>query len=119
MVDIAPFRAIRYQGVPIDRVIAPPYDVISPAQQDELYARHANNIVRIDLNKAEPGDEELTKYERSAAIFKEWLEKKVMAQDASPAFYVLSQTFKGPDGVERVRTGFFGCARITKFGEGP
>ncbi len=122
MVDIAPFSAIRYDESKvgeIDRVIAPPYDVISPAQQDELYARHPNNIVRVDLNKSEANDQELTKYERSAKIFSEWLEKKVMVPDAKPAFYVLSQTFKGPDGVERVRTGFFGCARITKFGEGP
>jgi uncharacterized protein (DUF1015 family) len=121
MVDIAPFRAIRYDGSksPIERVIAPPYDVISPAQQDELYARHPNNIVRIDLNKQEPGDGELSRYDRSAEIFRGWLASEVMVRDASPAFYVLSQTFKGPDGVERVRTGFFGCARLTKFGEGP
>ena len=121
MVDIAPFRAIRYDSarVSIEKVIAPPYDVISPAQQDELYARHPNNIVRIDLNKSERGDEELSRYRRSSAIFSGWLESGVMARDAEPAFYVLSQTFKGPDGVERVRTGFFGCARLTKFGEGP
>ena len=122
MVDIAPFRAIRYDENkvgPIEKVIAPPYDVISPAQQDELYARHESNIVRIDLNKPEPGDQEMSRYERSGRIFHSWLSEQVMVQDAEPAFYVLSQTFKGPDGVERVRTGFFGCARITKFGEGP
>lgn len=122
MVDIAPFRAIRYDENkvgPIDRVIAPPYDVIAPKEQDELYAGHANNIVRIDLNRAEPGDEELSRYHRSQRIFRTWLEHNIMRRDTQPAFYVLSQTFTGPDGVERVRTGFFGCARITRFGEGP
>src|SRR5688572_24808562 len=116
MVDIAPFRAIRYDEKKvgkIEEVIAPPYDVISPAQQSELYARHPKNIVRIDLNKQEPNDEELSRYERSGKIFSEWLDTAVMVQDAGPAFYVLSQTFKGPDGVERVRTGFFGCPRLT------
>jgi uncharacterized protein (DUF1015 family) len=122
MVDIAPFRAIRYAVAAVGdvaRVIAPPYDVISADLQDALYERHPNNIVRIDLNKAEAGDAELARYDRSAAMFSDWLARGVMVQDGKPAFYVLSQTFHGPDGVERVRTGFFGCARLTRFGEGP
>ena len=37
------------------KVLAPPYDVIPPAYQDELYARDPRNIVRVVLNR-EPGD---------------------------------------------------------------
>jgi uncharacterized protein (DUF1015 family) len=122
MVDIAPFRAIRYREDKIgdlSQVIAPPYDVISPEQQDELYARHQNNIIRIDLNKKEPGDGELSGYDRSARLLDDWLKNGIMFLDDQPAYYVLAQTFKGPDGVERTRTGFFGRARLTPFGEGP
>lgn len=122
MVDIAPFRAIRYQESKVgdlSKVIAPPYDVIGPEQQDQLYAQHPQNIVRVDLMKKEPGDGELTPYERAAQVFGEWLNAGILFVDDQPAFYVLAQTFKGPDGVERTRTGFFGRARLTPFGEGP
>ena len=119
MVDIAPFRAIRYQVDCLDDVVAPPYDVIQPSRQDQLYQQSPHNIVRIDLNRPEPQDEELARYERAKDILSSWRNDKVLAQDEKPGFYVLSQTFTGPDGIERIRTGFFGCARLTKFGEGP
>jgi uncharacterized protein (DUF1015 family) len=122
MVDIAPFRAIRFDARKVKAlsdVIAPPYDVISPEQQDQLYAKSPHNIVRIDLNKSEPGDEPLSRYHRAAELLKNWLGLHVLAEDSTPALYVLAQTFRGPDGLERTRTGFFSKARLTAWGEGP
>ena len=57
MPQILPFRGIRYTpraGEFSDR-LAPPYDVISPAQQAALAARNEHNAVRLEL--AEGGDE--------------------------------------------------------------
>ena len=57
MAEIQPFRGVLYR-VPeaeLAKVLAPPYDVIPPAYQDELYARDPRNIVRVVLNR-EPGD---------------------------------------------------------------
>ena len=42
MVDIAPFKGLLFnQGKTgsVDQVTAPPYDVISPEQQDALYKK--------------------------------------------------------------------------------
>ncbi len=53
MADIHPFKAIHYNtGVvgDLSKVVAPPYDVISKDQQEELYKRNPNNIIRLDLN---------------------------------------------------------------------
>ncbi len=122
MVDVSPFRAIRYrcdEPGALSKRIAPPYDVISPALQDTLYEQHPNNIVRMDLNREEDGDTETSRYERAAQFLTDWKDSGVLSHDQNPAFYFLSQRFHGPDGVERTRTGFFGCARITPFGEGP
>lgn len=122
MVDIKPFRAIRYAAERIDdlsSVIAPPYDVISSTLQAELYARHDKNIIRVDLNREEPGDQELSRYERAGKFLNAWLAEGTMTKDPAPTFYVLAQTFVGPDGIERTRTGFFGRATLTRFGEGP
>ena len=37
-------------------VVAPPYDVIDPALQDRLYQASEHNVIRLELNREEPGD---------------------------------------------------------------
>ncbi|MCC7382785.1 MAG: DUF1015 domain-containing protein [Deltaproteobacteria bacterium] len=118
MVDLSPFRAIRYAGEDVAPLLAPPYDVIDAAEQDRLYARHPHNIVRIDLNRAEDADHPLARYERAAGFLSEWLAQGVLLRDPTPAIYVLAQTFTGPDGVDRTRTGFFARVRLCRFDEG-
>ena len=54
MVVIMPFRGISYNPQKINdfnKVVAPPYDVISQQEQDALYQRHPQNVVRLILNK--------------------------------------------------------------------
>jgi uncharacterized protein (DUF1015 family) len=125
MVDLQPFHGIRYapdapaiRESPLEALIAPPYDVISDRDLDGYYARDPHNIVRIDLNRPEPGDAELARYTRANDFFTRWLEAGVLRRDAEAALYVLTQRFTGPDGVERVRTGFFSRARLQPFDAG-
>ena len=37
-------------------MVAPPYDVIGPALQDRLYDASPYNVIRLELNREEPGD---------------------------------------------------------------
>ena len=55
ILDIKPLNAIVYnqEKVNINDVIAPPYDVITSAYQDELYKKSPYNIVRLILTKGE------------------------------------------------------------------
>ena len=55
MAEVKPFRAVRYgeRAGSLDTLVAPPYDVISPAERDELAARNEHNVVRLTL----PDDE--------------------------------------------------------------
>jgi len=89
--EIQAFRGIRYRGGPdeLARVLAPPYDVISPALRDELYARDPHNIVRVVLNRTE-GD---AGYEEAGRTYREWLEGGVLETEAAPALYLLEQGF--------------------------
>ncbi len=122
MVDLSAFRAIRYDAGPgrdLSRVLAPPYDVISDALRETLYARDPHNVVRIDFARPEPGEGPDAVYERAARSLLEWRAAGVLREDDAPAFYVLAQTFVGPDGRERTRTGFFSRARLSPFGDGP
>ena len=45
-----PFRALRYApGTDLSAVIAPPYDVLSPADVAALAAQDEHNIVHVDV----------------------------------------------------------------------
>lgn len=99
MAQIAPFRGIAYNPdtVPLAEVIAPPYDVLSPEQQNSYYAQHPLNFVRIMLNKEEPGDDEaINRYTRAAGFLQHWLAEGSMVQDETPALYEYIQRFEHP-----------------------
>jgi len=53
---ISAFCGIRYDAdrvSDLSQVIAPPYDVISPAESEALYAQHPQNVVKLILAKEE------------------------------------------------------------------
>jgi uncharacterized protein (DUF1015 family) len=102
MPDIQPFAGVVYRGEEgvLGRVLAPPYDVITPEQQAELYARDPRNIVRVVLNRT-PGD---AGYVEAGETFRRWQAEGVLARDATPALYVLEQEF-ARGGARAVRRG--------------
>jgi uncharacterized protein (DUF1015 family) len=112
---IAPFRAIRYNSEAIDgafaQTICPPYDVISPAEQDELYGRHPENFVRVVLNRAQEGDDlKVDPYQRAAANVFDWLETGILEQDDEPSLYLYEQEFTSPGDGKRYKRKSLLCA---------
>ena len=73
---VAPFKGLHYNlaKVPnLTEVVTPPYDVIKPAEQEALAARHPHNMVHLILPRALPGDDRLqNRYTRAAALFRQW-----------------------------------------------
>ena len=111
MADIAPLTPLRYdlEKKDLAKVVAPPYDVISPEQREELAARDPHNIVKLILPEGE-GD---TKYANAGKLFAQWQEEKVLVRDPEPAFYRYAQTFQPPGGGEKkTRRGFLGLVRV-------
>ena len=121
MPNIQPFQGLRYnlaQVGDLSDVVAPPYDVISPEYQDELYAKHPNNVVRLILNKMNPDDDEANnRYTRAARTLKDWKAEGVLQRDDQPALYVYHQIFT-VGGKEYCRKGFMCGCEATPFGEG-
>jgi uncharacterized protein (DUF1015 family) len=89
--EIKPFPGVFYRVPEADlpNVLAPPYDVIPPAYQDELYARDARNVVRLVLNRT-AGD---AGYAEVEATYRQWRETGLLTPDEVPALYVLEQSF--------------------------
>jgi uncharacterized protein (DUF1015 family) len=120
MPQISPFAAIRYNldhVGSISDVVAPPYDVIDPELQDQLYKRHPANVIRVILNRVEPGDSGDEKYQRAAKFVQQWISEGVLEREVSPAYYVYHQQFEH-DGKTFNRRGFMGRVRLQRFGEG-
>src|SRR3989442_6346333 len=98
MAEIRAFRGYRYDlgrvGTLSD-VIAPPYDVIDPALQQALYQRSPYNVVRLILNKEEPGDNDAeNRYTRAARFLRDWQSQGVLVQDSGRSLYVYHQEFE-------------------------
>jgi len=112
MADVKPFRAERYdvaRAGSLDRLVAPPYDVITPQQREDYLARSPYNVVHLTL----PDDEG-----EAASDLATWRSEGVLERDASPAFWFLSQDYVGPDGVERTRTGLVASLRAEPYEAG-
>ena len=115
MADVQPLRALHYdlgRAGRLDRLTSPPYDVIDAEARAELAARSPHNAVEVDLPEGED------RYGHAATLLEEWKRDGILVQDEKPAFWALQQTYRMPDGSERVRSGFFCKVRITDYGPG-
>jgi uncharacterized protein (DUF1015 family) len=112
MAVVKPFRAERYdesKAGPLERLVAPPYDVLSPHQREEYLARSPYNVVHLTL----PDDEE-----QAGRDVTDWREQGVLARDEEPGYWLLSQDYVGPDGVSRTRTGLVASLRAEPYENG-
>jgi uncharacterized protein (DUF1015 family) len=115
MPKVYPFRGVRVgAGQDLSKVTTQPYDKIDPKLQDEYYARHPHNLIRIILRKEEPGKD---KYREAGATFAQWLKDGVLVRDARPAFYAYYQTCKTPEGV-KIRKGLSALVQVDEPGKG-
>ncbi len=119
MLDIAPFRARRYaDAANLSRLVAPPYDVISPEQRERLAAQDPHNVVELILPKERAGDgPEDNKYVRAGRAFRQWIADGVLRADAEPGLYALHQRFEW-GGQTHVRKGFLARLRLRPFSDG-
>src|SRR5580692_6666046 len=121
MADVHPFRGWRYdlgQVGDLSDVTAPPYDVISPDQQRDLYERHPCNVIRLILNRDEPGDTDpQIRYQRAAKFLRHWQSEGILIQEHEDALYVYHQEFDW-EGRRYVRKGCLGRVRLEEFGKG-
>ena len=121
MPAISAFPGLRYDLGHIGNlsdVVAPPYDVIDRTLQDELYQRHPANVIRLILNREEPGDDEISnRYSRAGRFLTNWKREGVLSREPDPAIYVYHQIFTEA-GVEYTRRGFMARCGLERFGEG-
>ncbi len=115
MTEIRPFRAVHYNQDKIkdlNRVMCPPYDVISEKQQDFYYSQSEWNFIRVMLAKEKPSDsKDNNRYTRSKHEYDKWIQDKILVQDDQPCIYFYRQEYKVL-GTRHSRLGFISLMRI-------
>lgn len=112
MPRLLPFRGLRYgPSVPLDLVIAPPYDVVDARERTVLAQRHPANSILVEL-PAPDAASGLGPYANAARLLQTWTEAGIIRQDPSPAFYAYRMTT--PSG--RRTTGVIGALGLERPG---
>lgn len=111
---IEPLRGLLYDQQTVGdltRVLAPPYDVISEAEQRDLYARSPYNVVRLELGR------DADRYATAQATLREWVDRGVIRRAERPSLFLYTQRFQ-VEGRNFVRTGFVVRFRLEDFARG-
>ena len=107
MAEVKPFRAVRYVEAagPLQSLVAPPYDVISPEERERFRAASSYNVVHLTLadDEAEAG-----------RLWREWRADGVL-EDEPEGVWWLSQDYVGPDEVARTREGLVAALRAEPY----
>ena len=115
MPEIKAFRGWRYsvsKNPDLSKVLAPPYDVISPSQQKKLYEMNPANVIRLELGNEMPDDTaSANKYTRAADHLSAWKKNSVLVHENKPAIYVVVQDYK-EEGQHKTRLGFISLMKI-------
>ena len=109
---LKPFRALRYdpeRAGTLDRLVAPPHDVVTPELHKTLLAASPYNAVRLVKPEAP---------EEAARDLMEWRNGGVLLREEQPAAWILEEEFVGPDGVERSRRGLVVRTRVLPYSDG-
>ena len=118
MAEIRPFRGVRYNQLLVKdlaSVICPPYDIITPQMEQELYHCSEYNFVRLESSRELPQDTATdNKYTRSAATLEWWLEQGILKLDETPAIYLHDYCFTH-EGREYKRRGIIVCVRLEEW----
>jgi len=112
LVDIRPFKAVRYTqkaGVP-DSLITQPYDKINAEQQKEYYQKSPYNFCRLILPMEE------NKYQVAQQRIEKWLREGVLAKETESAIFVSRQQFT-LDGKKCERIGLIAALRLYDYCE--
>jgi uncharacterized protein (DUF1015 family) len=117
--QVEPFKAFRFDAAVVGDTgdcIAPPYDVISPDQQEELYQKNPYNLVRIIKGKINDSDDgEDNQYTRAAVFLADWIDEGALKQDPAEAIYAYVQDFELA-GRRYQRYSFVALGKLEEFG---
>jgi uncharacterized protein (DUF1015 family) len=105
-----PFTGLRYQHeLDLDRVTAPPYDVLSASDRAHYGALDPANVVHIDVPEPPDGAE---RYVNAAQLLAGWRAAGTLVRDPAPSFTRYRMSFRDEAGRPRTITGYIGALEV-------
>ena len=114
MPRFTPFHALRYADDDLDDLVAPPYDVLSDDEVDELGGRSERNITHVDVPRESEGP---GRYERAGRTLRAWIEAGTMVADEAETFTLYRMRFRDATGADRDIVGVLGGLEVGPYGE--
>ncbi len=99
--------------------VAPPYDIISPREQEFYYDLNPYNVIRLDFGKKLGSDDaKNNKYSRAAKLLSLWRGQGILTQDPKPAIYLASQDYVAPGGKKMTFVGVYALLKLEDYKTG-
>jgi uncharacterized protein (DUF1015 family) len=106
---LKPFRALRYDveaAGPLDSLVAPPWDVVTPSLMERLVAASPYNVIRL----IRPYEAEI-----AAERLRAWTERGLLVREPRPAVWRIEEEYVGPDGQRGLRRGLVARVRLEPY----
>lgn len=104
---LRPFIGLLYDPAlagPFEAVTAPPYDTITPMDQDRYHRQSPYNVVRLILGRGEPGDDEShNKYTRAGTALRAWTASGILRPTPRPSLFPYELRFHHGGRERRIR----------------
>jgi uncharacterized protein (DUF1015 family) len=111
-----PFHALRFaDNGNLGVYCAPPYDVLSDHDRQQLAAQSAHNIVHIDLPIADPPSDA---YANASHLLQSWIKDDVLQRDDEPSLTLYRTSFTDETGKSRNVVGVIGALEVVDEGAG-
>ena len=110
MAEIKGFHGVRYtdRAGRIEDLVSPPYDVVDEKTRRACIEKNEHNIIRLELPEGED------KYQNAAALYRQWLDDGILAQDPDETIYIYEQQFELRGKVHRIK-GMICAVRLEEF----
>lgn len=119
MASVKPFQALRYhpQKISVGNVVAPPYDVVTSAENKKLHERDPYNVIRLELGVPDPKNPpQDSVYENSAKYLNEWIRNNILVKDSRAAYYLYEMNYRHPFQPKTLtRLALFGALKLEPF----
>ena len=111
-----PFHALRYaDNGNLGVYCAPPYDVLSDYDRQQLASLSIHNIVHIDLPVATPPSDA---YSNASNLLQTWISSGVLQRDETPSLTLYRTSFTDATGKHRNIVGVIGALEVVDEGAG-
>lgn len=121
MANVKPFRGLRYDTKrtgPLSGVTTPPYDIISPLEQEMYCKKHKNSIIHLELGKTYDTDTDTNnRYTRARDYLNDWMAEGILKFEDVPAYYLYEEVFTLPDGSVKSLKGLISAVELVPFSE--